>query len=154
MNYFILDIDSTVGIGGERIIFYTTHPKNYAAAEAGAIFDEANTPILLISKLLVSAGYECVVLTARSESSREVTTKWLNNIGVNPHSLYFRDNGDFRPDYEIKAEKIEEIIETLGEEPFLAFDDRQDVINMLEEKGIPTCMVRLGRACPNFGRNK
>ncbi len=146
MSYFILDIDSTIGIGGERIIFYNTTPKNYRAAEAGAIFDEAHQPILLLAKMMVENGHDCVVLTARGESAREITTKWLESIDLKPKIMYLRNKDDFRPDYVIKSEKLDEIIETYnGELPLLAFDDRQDVIDMMDRRGIPTCMVRLGR---------
>ena len=141
--YFILDLDLTITTHSDRHIFFTSEPKNYAAAEASVKHDIPHDPMFVIAKSFIAQGYECIVLTARGESSREESSAWLEKIGVSVTEMFMRASGDTRKDYIIKEEILEEIIEKYGT-PFCAFDDRQDVIDMYHRLGISSFQIRIG----------
>jgi hypothetical protein len=58
--------------------------------------------------------------------------------------LYLRKDGDFRPDDVVKKEIFNKIKED-GFTPQLAFDDRDQVVKMWREMGIPCYQVREGK---------
>lgn len=143
-NYFLLDLDHTISISTERNIFFVTEPKNYAAGQAGIMDDIPFDPVLVISKLLIENGYECVVLTARSKSALLNSKNWLAKFQIDCEHIFMREDEDYRPDYIVKEELLKEIREKFGE-PFVAFDDRPDVLEMYKRNKIPTLGVSINR---------
>lgn len=140
----ILDLDQTIAQAGDREIFYSTQPRNYAAAEAAVHFDELKTNVYAsIHKefpldILKNNRYHYhVILTARSGTKicRENTLKWLREKKIEHNGLYMRTPGDHRPDYVIKRELLEKI---RIEFPIIAaaYDDQPLVVNMFLEAGV------------------
>lgn len=58
---------------------------------------------------ILSDNFNIVIVSARDESARKNTEQWLNNHGINFHSVYLRQIGDVRPAKDIKLEIIKEI---------------------------------------------
>jgi len=58
--------------------------------------------------------------------------------------LYLRKDGDFRPDDITKKEIFEKVL-TDGFKPQLAFDDRDQVVSMWRDMGLPCFQVRGGK---------
>ena len=69
-------------------------------------------------RLLHRAGYQIRVVTARPDIYKEATIRWLRRNAVPYHELRMREDGDNRPDPELRAEQAEGSV--------VLFDDRQD----------------------------
>ncbi len=54
-----------------------------------------------------------------------------------------RSEGDHRPDYKVKEELLGRILKD-GFEPIMAFDDRDQVVKMWREAGVPCAQVADG----------
>jgi phosphoglycolate phosphatase-like HAD superfamily hydrolase len=86
-----------------------------------------------------AAGHRVLVVTARSDKFRALTTNWLAHHGVPFDSLWMRSHGDWRPDAEVKAEILAEILESF--DVIHAFDDNPNVIQLWLDRGIPVTVV-------------
>jgi len=127
--------------------------------------DKPIVPLIdLCSKMVEDAGFFVEIWTGRSDSVRKSTIKWLEHhaIRVNDHPehpdyppehriqknfyyaiLRMRQDGDYRPDHEIKEEWLSEPSAT-GLQPALVFEDRSSVVNMWRKHGILCCQVAEG----------
>ena len=109
-------------------------------------FDRPHWDLVQVIKKLMSAGDTSIIFTsARNERHREVTLFQLKYCGISmsTNRLYLRKDGDFRADDIVKKELLEKI-KTDGYVPQLAFDDRDQVVKMWRENGIPCYQVREG----------
>jgi predicted kinase len=84
-------------------------------------------------------GYAIVIVTARSEPYREVTQKWLDELGVNYDNIYMRKDGDMRKDYLVKEEILAEIEKDY--DIVHAIDDNPAVNFLWGQHGIHTTIV-------------
>lgn len=82
---------------------------------------------------------DIVIVTARNENYRALTSRWLKNNNVPHDALFMRKENDFRSDYEIKKEILEKINEYWDVKH--AVDDNPDIINLWESNGIPTTKI-------------
>lgn len=91
-----------------------------------------------------SKGYmPLIIVTARSERYRGMTETWLKKWKVPYDKVIMRQNADRRPDYVIKREILYELrFEQL--EPYMVWDDRDSVVEMWREHGIPCHQVAKG----------
>ena len=78
------------------------------------------------------------------DTHRVATRDWLMKyVTLQQHTLYMRPAGDYRPDFEIKLEMLDHMRKD-GWNPVLAFDDRQQVVDMLRAEGIKVAQVAEG----------
>jgi len=138
MKVFICDIDGTIADNKHR---------EHLIKEAGwdAFFDacDKDKPIEHMRILLAAlCEYEEIVyVTGRPERVREKTILWLNRHGFTEgYAMYMRPNGDHRPDHVLKKELLEDL-KVEGFEPIMSFDDRQQVVDMWREMGVPCAQV-------------
>lgn len=105
-----------------------------------------------MAKLAKILSYDIRInfLTGRHSGQRELTWNWLieNEIALRQWSLgtqrlFMRDEGDHRPDHIIKLELLEQVIAD-GYEPIMVFDDRNSVVKMWRDAGIPCAQVAEG----------
>jgi hypothetical protein len=83
-----------------------------------------------------------VFCSGRSDQVRQETEVWLKDHGlVGP--LYMRARRDKRADYIVKGELLDRI-RADGWEPIMAFDDRDQVVKMWRERGVPCAQVAEG----------
>ena len=80
------------------------------------------------------------ILTARPEKYREDSERWLMNNRINWDALMMREEGDTRPNVEVKQDQLAAILK-LGWRPFVAFEDHPGTINYYREQGIETLAV-------------
>ena len=116
--------------------------------------DRPNWDVVFLIKKLISTGSTIIFTSARNERHRDVTMRQLAmgcniNMRISPYSnkgnrLYLRDDDDFRPDDITKKEIFEKIL-TDGFRPQLAFDDRDQVVSMWRDMGLPCFQVRGGK---------
>lgn len=57
--------------------------------------------------------------------------------------LYMRKEGDHRPDFKVKRDLLA-ALKADGYEPIMAFDDRDQVVEMWRAEGIPCAQVADG----------
>lgn len=140
----IVDIDGTVADCSHRLHWIQSKPKNWKAFYAGIEHDKPILHTLEVIRCLAMAedSYDLlnriVFCTGRSEEYRNVTRTWLVKNGgswVLDCPLYMRSEGDHRPDYVVKEELLAKI-QADGYYPKLAFEDRQQVVDMWRRNGI------------------
>jgi predicted kinase len=153
----IVDMDGTLANVKHRLHYLSRLPKGMSSFETyhGLIdqpkdwtsFHDAcvdDTPIEAVAWLvtalfattsLSSGKYAIVIVSARHEPYRERTEAWLAKFGIPHDRLYMRTDEDTRPDHEIKADILAQMMDD-GYEPWLAIDDRPEVCDMWESFGI------------------
>lgn len=145
---YIVDIDGTCADIRHRVRHIECTPKNHEAFYAAIEDDE---PIEHMRRVVASLAYgaEVVFMSGRPERTRDATIRWLNKHGFNllgvyrELRLYMRQDGDRRPDHQVKSELLSAVIFD-GFEPIMAFDDRDSVVAMWRANGIPCAQVAPG----------
>ncbi len=122
---FIFDIDGTLAIMGDRSPYDNEK----------VIDDEPNPVVVFILHLLQQQDYKIVLLSGRSEESREATTAWVLKHRLPISDLFMRAAGDFRKDSIIKEELLTNNVLTKYT-PIAVFDDRLQVVEMWAKLGL------------------
>ena len=129
--------------------------KDWKAFREAAKDDQPNHEIIEIAGALLNVDHRLVICTGRMEKEREVTTNTLRACGLPVWGtdklsldcfdirMYMRRDGDVRPDHVVKLEMLLQMRED-GYKPMLAFDDRQQVVDMWRAAGIRCCQVAKG----------
>ena len=107
----------------------------------------SDTPIESIVTIIQTLGehseHNVIIASGRPEKARPQTELQLHRLFINYNALFMRATGDFRPDYIVKEEILARI-KANGYEPKLAFDDRQQVVDMWRRNGIRCAQVDVG----------
>lgn len=135
MKAVIFDVDGTLADCSHRIHHVSNGNKNFDAFFSAADDDMLIEPVAIILDSLSAAGYEILICSGRPENQREMTVRWLNGMAIDYSSLYMRPDNDPRPDHLVKAQILETMRED-GFDPFLAIEDRDDVVEMFRERGL------------------
>ncbi len=161
-----IDIDGTVADLTHRRGYLTPDPmtgkKNYPAFERTMMEDTPIEPVINAVRLLFDEGWTIVMCSGRAEKNRRVTMGWLNTYSVPFNALYMRRDfllnpdgsrmktkkgdkfkPDYRPDYIVKKELLD-WARLDGYDPDVVFDDRNQVVDMWRENGIPCVQVAEG----------
>ncbi len=144
MAIVVFDIDGTIADDSHRQHHLRGEKKNWKLYNESMINDGVIVPV---SKLLIELypNHYIILCTAREEIHRFVTKMWLKNnkLDLFVHDLYMRSENDYRPDGIVKVELLNKIREDHGE-PWLWFDDRQEVVNALRSAGVRVMQVAPG----------
>lgn len=128
MDCIIFDIDGTLADCTHRLHHIAGAHKNYDAFFSKAHLDVPILPIIRLCQTLHDEGQMIVFVSGRPDNLRTVTENWLwEYVGFNG-PLFMRREGDRRPDYVVKCEILEYDLRRNGLEPWLAIDDRPQVI--------------------------
>ena len=153
----IFDIDGTLASADHRLHLIESHgAKNWEKFLSPAMVDQ-DTPIpqtWLLMALLMQAGHKVIFITGRRESTRLVTSSWLQrsafklygpefafDVVTNP--LYMRVNDDRQDSHVVKEISLKQAILD-GYNPELCFEDRTSDAEMWRRNGIRTCQVAEG----------
>lgn len=151
MRCYIFDIDGTLADLSHRL--YHIQPETMKDGTPGkkdwdaffaACGDDA--PIQHTIKLAIDvahAGAKIIYVSGRSDQCREATEAWLARHGLPSGRVYMRKAGDHRPDHQVKVELLEHL-RADGHSPVMAFDDRNAVVKMWREIGVPCAQVAEG----------
>lgn len=139
----VFDIDGTLANIEHRRAFVATKPKNWKAFNAGIVNDTPHEDIVYLAKLFNWLKEDVILCSGRGEEHRYETMKQMDNFGVAYNSLYMRPAKDHRPDYIVKVELLQRIRADWGE-PFLWFDDRNQVVNAIRAEGVRVLQVAPG----------
>lgn len=134
IDAYIVDVDGTIAIPAGRGV--------YQFELAG--FDLPNRPVVdLVNMIAEWSGQKIIITTGRQEKFRKVTEQWLDKYILVYDMLLMRQDGDTRPDWQVKRDMYEDIIE-----PTYAingvFDDRQQVVDMWRRFGLTCFQVAPG----------
>ena len=151
MKCYLFDIDGTIADLSHRLHHVAadladngaTKPKDWDAFYAACGDDKPIPHMVELLLTLFRAGSGVVYVSGRSDQCRNDTVNWImrHNLPVGP--LYMRKCGDHRPDHLVKAALLDQILAD-GYKPALVFDDRNQVVKMWRERGIPCCQVAEG----------
>lgn len=84
-------------------------------------------------------GRAVIIVTARMEHYRNVTSMWLALNAVPSDALLMRRDGDFRKDFVVKREILTKIRRRWN--PVHAWDDNPEVIALWQQEGIECTVV-------------
>ncbi len=74
-----------------------------------------------------------VIFTARPETYRRHTEQWLRQHKLTPYAVHMRRDGDHRPSLIVKEEMTLKVIQ---HSITMAYDDRNDIVEMYQRHGI------------------
>jgi FMN phosphatase YigB (HAD superfamily) len=131
------DLDGTLSDSTWRLPLIKNKPKNWKMFMQESINDNPIPQTLFLFQLMLSLpDTVSLIVTARSEKERPQTETWLTKNDLHYTEMFMRKDKDFRPDWEVKRELVDEIVEKYGP-IFMAFDDRPNVIkNCYNEKSV------------------
>ncbi len=149
---YIFDIDGTIADLSHRLHHIQGETKNWDAFFDACSGDKPISHVLDLAHHL-SGDTDIVFVTGRAERCREATASWLkahlpNGAGWDwsedfKLDLYMRADGDHRHDNVVKSELLDRILAD-GYRPLMAFEDRDQVVKMWRERGIPCAQVAEG----------
>lgn len=131
----IFDIDGTLADCSHRVHHVNGSKKNWKAFMEGLSDDKPVEQLTMLNAILHDVNYPIMLCSGRSEDERQATETWLSKYKIIYNKIYMRKSGDYRADYVIKRELLDEI-RADGYEPFLIFDDRQCVVDMWRKEGL------------------
>lgn len=161
---YIFDIDGTLADPSHRLPHIQKQPKDWDAFFADCVSDKPIPHIVELAKTMYWADYICldedmgtygwgdgfpavVFVSGRPERIRVHTLAWLEAHGLNdetnPATLYMRSDGDRRDDTIVKQELLQKLRDD-GYDPIMVFDDRDRVVQMWRDNGIPCAQVAPG----------
>lgn len=139
----VFDIDGTLANIEHRRGFVASKPKNFKAFVAAIPQDTPHEEIVFLAKTFYELGNKVILCSGRGEEERGVTEAQMKDFGVRFDKLYMRSAKDYRKDSIVKVELLAQIREEFGE-PFLWFDDRQQVVDAIRAEGVKVCQVAPG----------
>lgn len=142
MKYVIFDIDGVLADCSHRLHYLEGNKKDYDAFYNACVDDTPIKETGSLFKLISHCGLDddntvnLVLLTGRSECSREQTYSWIEkHFGITKtwYILIMRKDNDYREDWVYKQEHAEK----LGFENILfVFEDRKRVVDMWRKNGV------------------
>ena len=141
---YIIDIDGTLADQSQRAHHLKKQPKDWDSFFAEAINDKPFKHMQTLLGDLNDIGVNFIYVSGRPEKYKRQTFDWLDmHHFPMGRWLYMRKNGDFRADDIIKLDILQQL-RAEGWEPILALDDRNRVVKMWRDNGIPCLQVAEG----------
>lgn len=141
---FIFDVDGTLmDISHRRKFVDGSQKKDWKAFRDATSQDTAKEEIFAVAKSLQAEGHRIIITSGRNISQRAVTLKQLFAGGLRPAAIYMREDDDFRSDDVLKSEFLDTMRKE-GFNPTVAFDDRQQVVDMWRARGLTCVQVAEG----------
>lgn len=144
IDCYIFDMDGTIADLSHRLHHITKTPKDWRSFFAyDAVIADAPIPHVIDLLWDVAVSWPIVIVSGRSDECWEATMDWINTLGLPVEKLYMRTAGDKRPDNIVKRELLDKVLAD-GFRPRMVFDDRDQVVAMWREAGIPCAQVAPG----------
>lgn len=147
----IFDLDGTLANNKHRVHWLEGEKKDWDRFYSEMHRDTPNKPITWLCKALIDYIYRLhisdkgdlrvFIFTGRPENYRKATAQWLEVYlpwGFDLITLVMRQEGDYRPDYQVKQEMLDKL-KSEGYEVLFTVDDRKQVVDMWRRNGI-TCL--------------
>ena len=150
---YIFDIDGTIADLTHRLHFIQKLDGTMPDWTSFFMAAEEDNPIwevITVARALHNAGQRIIMVTGRSEISRDLTEAWLDKHRVPCDGLYMRAKDDHREDNIVKSELLDKVTKDGFGRPSSwakiggAFEDRQMVVDMLRARGLRVFQVAKG----------
>lgn len=151
---YIFDLDGTLCDNRHRLHYITGDKKDYHAYHLACVDDDPLPLIKVLQAVLgLSKYFEFVpsqvrFFSGRSNIAFEQTVEWLYSVcsinQVDNTVLRMRKEGDWRQDWVIKQEWLLELLQKNNASEIIAFDDRQQCVDMYRRNGVTCCQVADG----------
>jgi hypothetical protein len=145
--YIIVDIDGTIA--------NNEHRQHHVQNDLGhknwdAFFHEMgqDRPFAHMWELVhaLSKSFDILYVTGRPEQYRDRTARWMRKHSFpDGDGIVMRPTKDHRPDHEWKLEILKHIRDVEKRVILMAFDDRDSVVKMWRENGVPCMQVAEGK---------
>lgn len=141
----IFDLDGTLSLSDHRDHLVRRDPPDWDAFYAACSDDEPNWPAIRVLRALARGDdHQVEVWTGRREDQRSATLEWFHRYGVPSWvELEMRPVGDRRPDVALKEQWLGRA-RARRRLPDLVFEDRDRVVAMWREAGVPCFQVAPG----------
>lgn len=143
----ICDVDGTIAdIEHRRPYISKNTPKKERSWYKFRDLSYKDTPIKPVIKIVNSlalSGLTVIHCTGRMYSECFATLSWFKNNHVLSDYIRFRPDGDYRADYIVKQEMLDDL-RSMGFNVIMTFDDRQQVVDMWRGNGIVCAQVAKG----------
>ncbi|MEO6470191.1 MAG: HAD family acid phosphatase [Aeromicrobium sp.] len=136
----IFDLDGTLCDVSTTRHFVEGDERDFEAFHSASMECPPHDEVVRAAAAERDTGRAILIVTARSSKWRDYTIKWLDQHGIAYDRLYMRIEADFRADYVIKKDILENI-KADGFEPIHAWDDKPKVIALWRENGIAVTEV-------------
>lgn len=133
----IVDIDGTLANIDHRRHLVSGENNHWNEFFQRMTLDTPNKWCSDLIDLYHSGRVEILLVTGRPSNFGEQTSRWLKHYVIPYSELFMRQEGDYRPDQEIKKEIYKTKIEPFYEVLFVV-DDRAKVVKMWRELGLVT----------------
>ena len=87
-------------------------------------------------------GYEIVIVSGRSDRTKEATERWLEKYGILYDRMIMRKRKNFTPDDKLKERWLEKYLDR--DDIRVVVDDRQRVVDMWRRNGLDVFQVANG----------
>jgi FMN phosphatase YigB (HAD superfamily) len=104
--------------------------------------DEPNHPVIKVLKALTEQ-YCIVIFSGRDDISANETIEWLASFGIYPDMIKMRRHGSYVPDDKLKKLWLDDLRKK-EHNIICAFDDRDKVVKMWRDNGVPCFQVAEG----------
>lgn len=161
-KYIIFDLDNCLSNDSWRIPqidWSQSDPgKRYANYHKNCALDMPGNYLAYLHALRANNA-QPIFLTARPLSARQDTQRWLERcLDVSDAILMMRNEGDHRPSKELKRSMLDQLLEynVQWHQIVRAYDDREDIVSMYKECGIPGEVMKIHDTCaytPPFSFN-
>lgn len=142
--FVVFDLDGTLALNEHRVHHIRDGKKDYDAFHAACGSDLPCEPVIRALQAHYVAGHRVEIWTGRSDQVRKETELWLLDRDINCLLLKrMRPAGDHQPDVNLKRTWLKEARKN-GGGPDLVYDDRDCVVAMWREMGVPCFQVAPG----------
>ena len=140
-NRYVFDLDGTLASVEHRRPALAGERPDWHAFNKASLFDPPAEAVVRVARALAE-HYELWIVSGRSDAVARETRGWLHKHSVPFDTLIMRSAADHRPDHILKKEwalKYNFVGSVLA-----VFDDRDAVVSMWRELGIPCFQVAPG----------
>lgn len=154
---YIFDLDGTLALIEHRRHFVENGNRQWPEFFKACVHDEPNWPVINVLKRLRKSGAEIWVWSGRSDEVEPETQEWLWKYGIfktipltswepfkTPWTLLMRKAGDYTPDHQLKFGWLADLEPPERNRITAVFDDRDRLVKMWREAGIPCFQVAPG----------
>lgn len=144
---YIFDLDGTIALCEHRKHFLDA--KDWRAFYAACHEDVPNKPVIDLMYALRHSGADVWVFSGRSSEVRGKTLAWLAQHAPYismpwENTIVMRDEGDRRPDDELKKQYLDCMLTEDRARLVGIFDDRDRVVKMWRDNGVTCFQVAPG----------
>lgn len=136
------DLDGTLADITHRLPLIKPPKKDWPGFFDACVNDTPIFEMVHLCQNLLSCGHTVDIWSGRSDRVRMQTEAWLASCVPGYRTLKMRRDGDYRKDCIVKQEWLSNM--GRSEWPDLAFDDRQQVVDMWRSNGIRCLQVAKG----------